>query len=349
MAEPFFDGNVLALVKNGIIQDFFADFNSLENDLVGSIFIGEVDRISKGLNSSFIKLPFNKMGFLKGIRNLHSGDKIILQATNYTPIDKALVVTQNISFKGRYVVITSKNNRISFSRNIKEKKRRLELLNILDDFEEVRIKKVGIIFRSLCINSNSEIIINDLKKQLLRYSDVFGNEVNSVCQLVKAPNALEKSYLEWNQFSNQNIIKEKGCFDHYSIWEQILSLRNKIVDLASGGNLIIEKTQAFVAIDINTSKNNSLSSALKVNIEAIREIPRQLRLRGLGGKIIIETGPLLKKHRKKIEEVLSKSALYSDKLKIVGWSNLGNLELEMPRSRYPLNDSEFDQIEKNLH
>ena len=114
MAEPFFDGNVLALVKNGIIQDFFADFNSLENDLVGSIFIGEVDRISKDLNSSFIKLPFNKMGFLKGIRNLHSGDKIILQATNYTPIDKALVVTQNISFKGRYVVITSKNNRISF-------------------------------------------------------------------------------------------------------------------------------------------------------------------------------------------------------------------------------------------
>ena len=65
MVEPFFDGNALALVKNGIVQDFFADFNSLENDLVGSIFIGEVDRISKDLNSSFIKLPFNKMGFLK--------------------------------------------------------------------------------------------------------------------------------------------------------------------------------------------------------------------------------------------------------------------------------------------
>ena len=139
MAESFFDGNVLALVKNGIIQDFFADFNSLENDLVGSIFIGEVDRISKDLNSSFIKLPFNKMGFLKGIRNLHSGDKIILQATNYTPIDKALVVTQNISFKGRYVVITSKNKRISFSKNIKEKKRRLELLNILDDLSLIHI------------------------------------------------------------------------------------------------------------------------------------------------------------------------------------------------------------------
>jgi len=348
LAEPFFNGNALVLVKNGIVQDFFADFSNLENNLVGSIFIGEVDRISKDLNSSFIKLPFNKMGFLKGKQDIYSGDKIILQSTNYTPDDKALIVTQNISFKGRYVVITSKNKRISFSKNIKEKKRRLELLNILDDFEDVRIKSVGIIFRSLCISSHSDMIIKDLKKQLLRYSEVFSNKVNSICQLVKAPNALEKSYLEWDQFINQNINKEKGCFDHYSIWEQILSLRNKVVDLASGGNLIIEKTQAFVAIDINTSKNNSLSSALKVNIEAIREIPRQLRLRGLGGKIIVETGPLLKKHRKKIEEVLLKSALYSDKLKIVGWSNLGNLELEMPRSRYPLNDSEFDQIENNL-
>ena len=47
MAEPFFNGNVLALVKNGRIEDFFADFNSLENDLVGSIVVGEVDRISK--------------------------------------------------------------------------------------------------------------------------------------------------------------------------------------------------------------------------------------------------------------------------------------------------------------
>ena len=104
-----------------------------------------------------------------------------------------------------------------------------------------------------------------------------------------------------------------------------------------------------MAVDINTSKNNSLSSALKVNIEAIREIPRQLRLRGLGGKIIIETGPLLKNTEKKLKRYCQSQHLYSDKLKIVGWSNLGNLELEMPRSRCPLNDSEFDQIEKNLH
>ena len=121
-----------------------------------------------------------------------------------------------------------------------------------------------------------------------------------------------------------------------------------MVELPSGGNLIIEKTQAFVAIDINTSKNSSLNSALKVNIEAVKEVPRQLRLRGLGGKIIIEFGPSSKKYRKKIEETLVHNSLSSDKLRIAGWTNLGNLELEKPRDRFYLSNKEFDQIEKNL-
>ena len=86
-----------------------------------------------------------------------------------------------------------------------------------------------------------------------------------------------------------------------------------------------------------------------MNIEAIKEIPRQLRLRGLGGKIIIEMGPLLKKYRKKIEEILIYNSLSSDKLRIAGWTNLGNLELEKSRDRFPLSNFEFDQIEKNLN
>ena len=113
MAEPFFDGNVLALVKNGIVQDFFADFNSLENDLVGSIFIGEVDRISKDLNSSFIKLPFNKMGFLKGIRNLlvEGGDKLTGNILKNRLVNQFYLFKspKNLSKINKYVSFTSNN------------------------------------------------------------------------------------------------------------------------------------------------------------------------------------------------------------------------------------------------
>jgi len=108
LAEPFFEGNALALIKNGRIEDFIADFRNPENQLVGAIFVGEVDRVSRELNSSFIKLPNEKTGFLKGNKQLKSGDRIVLQPTNFTPIDKAIVVTQNISFKGKYIIITSK-------------------------------------------------------------------------------------------------------------------------------------------------------------------------------------------------------------------------------------------------
>jgi len=348
LAEPFFKGNALALIKNGRIEDFIADFRNLENQLVGAIVVGEVDRVSRELNSSFIKLPNEKIGFLKGNKHLKSGDRIVLQSSNFTPIDKAIVVTQNVSFKGKYVIITSKNKRISFSKNVKEKETKLELLNLLQNFEDSRIKDVGIIFRSICIKSSPEKILKDLKEQLRKYKDVFDKKNDSICQLVKAPNALQKAYIEWDKFDDPDINKVKGCFDNFSVWEQILALRSEIVNLPSGGNLIIEKTQAFVAIDINTSKSSSLNSALTVNIEAVKEIPRQLRLRGLGGKVIIEFGPLSKKYRKKIEETLILNSLSSDKLRIAGWTNLGNLELEKPRDRFFLSNDEFNQIEKNL-
>ena len=126
LAEPFFEGNALALIQNGRIEDFIADFRNTENQLVGAIVVGEVDRVSKELNSSFIKLPNEKKGFLKGNKHLKSGDRIVLQSNHFTPIDKAIVVTQNVSFKGKYVIITSKNKRISFSKNVKEKETKLE-------------------------------------------------------------------------------------------------------------------------------------------------------------------------------------------------------------------------------
>ena len=65
LAEPFFEGNALALIKNGRIEDFIADFRNPENQLVGAIVVGEVDRVSRELNSSFIKLPNEILLYLK--------------------------------------------------------------------------------------------------------------------------------------------------------------------------------------------------------------------------------------------------------------------------------------------
>ena len=349
LVEPFLRGNAVALVKKGKLQDFFVDFESAYNSLVGATFTGEVDRFSKNSNSCFVKLPDNQVGFLKRARGLKSGERLLLQSRFFPPKDKALVVTTDISFKGRYVVITPRKRIITCSRKITEKKRRQSLYELAEKFGDIRDRKHGIIFRSICSSSPDEKIKGDIEEQLLRCNRITSMKPNEIMVLKENPNALERAWQEWPLFEKQEIINEAGCFDNFSIWEQILALKETTVKLSFGGNISIEPTQALVAIDVNTGSDSSRAAGLKANLQAISEVPRQLRIRGLGGKIVIEMGPLLSKHREKIEAALKQNiTLYSDKIKIAGWTNLGNLELEKSRDRMQLEEVHFAQIEKNV-
>ena len=101
LVEPFLKGTAVALIKEGRLQDFFADFEDPSIKLVGGTFIGEVDRFSKASNACFIKLPGNQWGFLRNCSNLNPGTKLILQSRLFSPKSKALVVSTNLSFRGR--------------------------------------------------------------------------------------------------------------------------------------------------------------------------------------------------------------------------------------------------------
>jgi len=347
LIEPFFKGNALALIKGGKLQDFFADFEDSDHSLVGSTFVGEVVRFSKNSNSCFIKLPNNQVGFLRGSKDLKSGDKLLLQSRFFTPKNKALVVTRDLSFKGRYVIITPKKKMISFSKNISNKDQRQSLRDLGEKYPNIKNKMYGIIFRSTCRISSNERIKEDIEKQLARCNKITAVIPNDILFIESSPNALQNAFQEWQILENQDPKQERHCFDNFSIWEQLLSFRESSVQLPSGGSISIEPTQALVAIDVNTGSDTSLAAGLKANIEAMNEIPRQLRIRGLGGKIVVEMGPLSKIHRIKIESTLKKNvSLYSDKIRIAGWTPLGNLELEKSRDRRPIGETQFSQIEK---
>ena len=349
LVEPFLNGAAVALIKEGKLQDFFADFEDSSIKLVGATFIGEVDRFSKASNACFVKLPGNKWGFLRNCKDLNPGTKLVLQSRLYSPKNKALVVSTNLSFRGRYVVITPKVKRVSFSRRILLKDTREELFRLAEKHEEIREKKFGIIFRSICQDSSHQKIKYDIEMQLRRCRKVSVLKPTELSILEGAPNALEKARQEWHALENKEPISSPKCFDSYSVWEQVLALRKINVALRDGGNISIEPTQALVAIDVNTGSDSSISASLKANMQAIEEIPRQLRVRGLGGKIVLELGPLSKKNRTKIEFCLRKKTnSYNDQIKIVGWTPAGNLELERPRDRIQIGESELSQIEKNI-
>jgi Rne/Rng family ribonuclease len=120
------------------------------------------------------------------------------------------------------------------------------------------------------------------------------------------------------------------------IWEEIDALRQPQVALGAGF-ISIEPTKALVAVDVNTGADLSPAAALKANLAAARELPRQLRLRGLGGQVVIDFAPLAKPDRARVEQTLT-AALRGDGIDttIAGWTPLGHLELLRRRTRRPL-------------
>jgi Rne/Rng family ribonuclease len=101
--------------------------------------------------------------------------------------------------------------------------------------------------------------------------------------------------------------------------------------------MMIEPTSAFAAVDVNTAGDFSTAAGLKANLAAMEDLPRQLRLRGLGGQIVVDLAPLAKRDRRQVESAL-KAALKADPVdtQVLGWTALGHLELTRRRERRPL-------------
>ena len=101
--------------------------------------------------------------------------------------------------------------------------------------------------------------------------------------------------------------------------------------------MTIEPTRALVAVDVNTGSDFSLPAGLKANIATAKDLPRQLRLRGLGGQIVVDFAPSPKHERRTIETELRR-AFKADSIDtiLVGWTTLGHFELQRKRERLPL-------------
>lgn len=132
------------------------------------------------------------------------------------------------------------------------------------------------------------------------------------------------------------VLAEEHPFDAFGVWDQIEALKSSEITLGEG-SMVIEATRALVAVDVNTGADMSPAAALKVNLAVARELPRQLRVRGLGGKITIDFAPMPKNQRRTLEEALKK-AFRADPIEtsLVGWTNLGLFELQRKRERWPL-------------
>lgn len=297
---------------------------------------------------------------------LREGQPVMVQIIKEGMSNKGSAMTTFVSLAGRYLVISPHSDRSGVSRKIEDpdtRTRLKEMMNALGGKDNL-----GIIVRT----AGTDRPVTDLKKDLdvlrkewktiqgkfdnLKRPGQIHQEPSPIVRVLRdyfTPDVQEvwvddaegfqealnyfKSTLPRYQKRLKLYVGDKSLFSAYHIEGQIEDLDSSRVPLPSGGSLVIESTEALVSVDVNSGRSNQESdiedTALRTNLEATSEIARQLRLRNLGGLIVLDYIDMYQaKNRQKVEKALA-DALKDDKARTTlgTISQFGMLELSRQR------------------
>ncbi len=312
-----------AFVNVGYEKDAFLHYLDLGSQFTSySSFLKQMFEDRKHVPSlSKMKLSpdLDKHGTIA--ETLTSGQELMVQIVKEPISSKGPRLTTEISFTGRYLVLTPFSDKISISQKIKTTEEKLRLRQLI---ESIKPKNFGVIVRTSAEGKRVAELNHELKTLLKCWEDavakaqrstapalIFEEEsrIVGVLRDIFSP-SFEYVYVNdaeiYGQISNYvNLIapeckdtvklytQEEPIFDHFNITKQIKSSFGKTVSFKSGAYIIIEHTEALHVIDVNSGNRSKATSdqesnALEVNLRAADEIVRQLRLRDMGGIIVID-------------------------------------------------------------
>ena len=351
------EGNIYAGKVKDVLQGMQAAFIDIGEDKNAFLHIKDV--LPKKSNVTGNKKEDIEKYKIKDY--IKPNQSILVQVKKDSNNIKGARVSTNIQVPGKFVIILPENDFITVSQKIEDIEERKRLIDIVQKKKENM--KMGIIIRTAANGRNKEEIKEDIENTLNEWKSIkenFEKTEGKVPRIIKenesilekiildiAYNGLEKIYVNTknteeqveNILKNMNIktikvkLEEKDLEKKYDICEQIEKMKNRKVWLKCGGFITIDKTEALTAIDVNsgkfTGKENLEKTVLKVNKEATVEIAKQLRLRDIGGIIIIDYIDMEEeKSREEIKEILRQNLkLDRAKTQIMEFTKLNLLEL----------------------
>ena len=320
-----------ALMVDGQLDDLLID--SLDAPRPGTIYRAVADRPVKGQGGMFLKTP-DGMAFLRQVKGMAPGDVLLVQVTGLAEPGKAIPVTHKVLFKSRYAIVTPGAPGVNISRSIRDDDLRDELTGIARDAFD---SEDGLILRSSCATGDPDAIADDIQAMAELAKNVMADVDGDAEKLVDGDGPHMLAWREWTM--TDDVDDSEDAFENNGVLDAIEALSSPIVSLGGGASMAIEPTRALVSVDVNTGGDTSPAAGLKATIAALRELPRQLRIRGLGGAITIDPAPFPKKERRQIETVL-RAALKADSVDTIfaGWTPMGNIELQRKRDRQPLSE-----------
>ncbi len=330
---------------------------------------GEGDRSRRRLSSRpRVKPPIQDI--------FRRGDEVIVQVIKEGIGAKGPTLSTYVSIPGRYVVLMPALGRVGVSRKIEDEEERRNLRDIMLELNPP--KGVGFIVRTAGAGRNRrelsrdlayllrlwKVIVRRVKKQpspsvlyeesdmiIRTIRDMFTGDVDSI--YIDEPAAYERAkeflHLIMPRYANRLQLYEgrEPLFHKYRLEDEIARIHKREVPLEGGGSIVIDPTEALVAIDVNSgnfrAQDDAEETAFRLNLAAAREIARQLRLRDLGGVIVNDFIDMRKeKHRRGLERAL-RDALRRDRArtKILRTSPFGLIEMTRQRIRPSLKRSVY--------
>ena len=303
--------------------------------------------------------------------NLEEGQEVVVQVTREAYGNKGVKVTTKIALPGRYLVLLPFDNILGVSRKISSFKERKRLRAAVKGF---RTENYGCIIRTASKNKTDDELqrdwlalqdawaeidqnINNLKIPGLVYKDfqlaqsvvrdLFTTQVQRIVVDSKKVYREINSYIKRVSPHLENKIElytgKKSIFEEFGIEKELAKTYKRRVNLRSGGDIVIEQTEAMIVIDVNsgrTSEKDQENNALKTNLEAMTEISKQIRLRDMSGMIIVDFIDMMQDKNKKRLFFEMKKELARDRAKTVIYP-LSQLSLmQITRQRINQNISE---------
>ena len=321
-----------ALMVDGRLEDLLIDS---DGPRAGAVYRAIVDRPIKGQGGVFVRTT-DGMAFLRQVSGLRPGQAVLVQVTGHPEPGKALPVTAKLLFKSRYAIVTPDAPGLNVSRSIRDDDRRDALLAIAH--AEMDAAQMGLILRSSCAEASDDDIAEDIRAMHdLAQTVAEESEGTELEKLTEGDGPHLLAWREWTEPADLDVAR--GSFEAHGVLDQIEALRQPECPLGGGASMVVEPTRALIAVDVNTGGDTSPAAGFKANLAAAKDLPRQLRLRGLGGQIVIDPAPMPKKDRRQFETTL-RAAFRADVVEtaLVGWTPLGHFELQRKRDRIALNE-----------
>lgn len=328
--------------------------------LVGNIYKGRVQNFLPGMRAAFVNIGRDKNSFLQfgAGKKFSVGQSVLIQIDKDEIGAKGARATLNISLAGRLLIFLPTLNYIGVSNKIRgEERTRLHALA-----KKIRPQNSGLIVRTAAESCDEELLLDDLarlqelwtkilernqkrKPPALLYSDndllekILRDEFTAETEIIVDSLKIYRRLVELVPEEKISLHDGDAIFEAFGIAQEISRINDRELELPGGGRIVIDKTEALTAIDVNTGKfvgrTNFAETILKTNLEAAALIMKQLRLRDLGGIIIVDFIDMLDDAHKKILMDFLRTEARRDRTqtKIVDMTPLGLVEITRHSSR----------------